>query len=78
MPNRACLTGDTTTFNGDEDVEFIRGVAELKRLSDDHSMDFTEEMSLEWSTVDPDVTRSRSHKNPSRGCFPPTRTVMLN
>ena len=78
MPNRSCLTGDTTALDGDQDVEFVQGVAELKGLSDDHSMNFTEEICFEWPTVDLDVASARSHKNSGRGCFSPTRTVILN
>ena len=78
MADCSGLAGDTTALNGDYDVEFIKGVAELKGLSDNHSMDFTEEMCFEWPTVDLDISCSRSYKNPSRGCFPPTRTVILH
>ena len=78
MPDRSCLTGDTAALNVDKDVKLIQGFAQLKRLSDNHSMEFTEEMRLEWPPVHPDVSGSRSQKNASRGCFPPTRSVILN
>lgn len=78
MPDRSRLTGNTPALNVDQDVKLIQGLAELKRLSDNHSMEFTEEMRLEWPPVDPDVSCSRSQKNASRGRFPPTRTVILN
>ena len=78
MPNCSGLTGNTTALDVDQDVELIQGVAELKGLPNDHSMEFTEEMSFEWPPVDHDVSGSGSHKHASRGCFPPARTVILN
>ncbi len=78
MPHRSCLTGDTAALNGDQNVELFQSVAKLKGLSDDHSVDFTEEMGFECPTIDLDIASTRSHKYPSRGCFSPTRAVILN
>ena len=78
MPDRSCLTGDTAALDGDQEVEFVQGVAELERLPDDHPMDFIEEMRLERPTVYLNVSGSGSQKNPGRGRLPPARTVILN
>ena len=67
----------TTAFDENHKIKFVEGIRSLKRLLHDHSVDFVEEVLLEWLVVDLYITRTRSKEYASRCCFPAARTVVL-
>ena len=73
----ACLAVHSTAVDPDHEIKFLEGVRSLKRLLHDHSVDFVEEVLIEWLVVDRYISRTRSKKYASRCCFPAARTVVL-
>jgi len=73
----SCLPVHSTAVDPDDEIKFLEGIRSLKRLLHDHSVNFVEEVLLEWLVVDRYISRTRSKEYASRCCFPAARTVVL-
>ncbi|CSE28870.1 Uncharacterised protein [Shigella sonnei] len=77
MTDRTSLTRDTTTFNGDVQVQFLNHVDQFQRLTNYHAGSFTTEVLFQRTLVDYDFTVARFDENASCGIFAATSAVVL-
>ena len=56
VTDRTSLTRDTTTFNGDVQVQFLNHVDQFQRLTNYHASSFTTEVLFQRTLVDYDFT----------------------
>ena len=66
MLNRAGLTTHPAATHIDDDVEFTRGLGDLKRRSRDHAMHFIEKVRLDFFLVNREIPRSGTQKYAGR------------
>ena len=77
MTDRTSLTGDTTTFNGDVQIQFLNHVDQFQRLTNYHAGSFATEVLFQRTLVDNDFTVARFDKHTSGGAFAATSAVVL-
>src|SRR5699024_11468522 len=72
VTDRTSLTRDTTTFNGDVQVQFLNHVDQFQRLTNYHASSFTTEVLLQRTLGDYDFTVARLDENVSFGTLAAT------
>jgi hypothetical protein len=77
MTDSTGLTGDTTTFNGDVQIQFTNHVNQFQRLANDHASSLAAEVLFQSTLVDDDVTAARFDEYASGGAFAATSAVVL-
>src|SRR5262249_47864054 len=78
VPDRSRLTRWTTTGHVNDEVELVRGLGQLQRLTNDHPQGFVGEVTIERFVVNLNFTSTGSQVN-SGGCrFASPGSVILN
>ena len=67
MADSACLTGDTATDNGCDDVELAGGLSHAEGLVDDELEGLKTEVIIDGTAVDGDLTAAGIQANASDG-----------
>ena len=67
MADSTSLTTDTTTQNGDVDIELFDGLGQLQRLTHDHASSFAAEEIIQLTVVDGNLASARTQED-ARGC----------
>src|SRR6185503_121565 len=78
VPDRARLSCWTTTGNVDDEIELVRGLSQLQRLTNDHSQCFVWKIPIERFVVNLDFARTGSQVNSGRCRFASPSSVILN
>jgi hypothetical protein len=76
VTNGTGLTADTTTENGDVDIELLDSLSQLQRLTNDHAGSFATEEVIQLTVVDGDLASTRAQKD-ARGCSLATASAVI-